>query len=225
VTPAIDTKSGATPTGPAASVTGGKPETGSPKPAAALTAKQMYAATGGANVNAGLKFRLIQQVNNRQVDADPQTAFRSGDRLRIAFESNIDGYLYVATEGSTGRWAVLFPDPEINGGRNAIKRGQEYVVPDNLWFEFDNNPGVEKVFVFLSREPLSQLPGFNRPVTATQELPASVVDDLQSSVRSRDLIIQRDRSESGSSLQQATYVVNRDEVGKAVTALIELTHK
>jgi serine/threonine-protein kinase len=196
------------------------------KPAAAMTAKQMFTATGsGGTPNAGLKYRLVQQVNNRQSDADPRTEFRSGDRVKFAFESNIDGYLYVATEGSTGRWTVLFPNPEINGGLNAIKRGQPYMVPNDAWFEFDENPGVEKIFVFLSREPLSVLPGFNKPVTGTVETPAAVVDKLQNSVQSRDLFIQRDRTEAGGIVQQATYVVNRDEVGKAVTAFIQLIHK
>ncbi len=152
------------------------------------------------------------------------TEFRSGDKVRFAFESNIDGHLYVAQLGSSGRWTVLFPNPEINEGRNAIKGFEQYLVPNNGWFGFDETPGIEQVFVFLSREPLAQLPGFNRPVTTLESVRASVVETLQQSIRSRDLVFQKDRSSSPAKPGIVTYVVNRDEVGKAVTASIQLKH-
>ena len=160
------------------------------------------------------------------MDVDTATTFRSGDKLKLAFESNIDGYLYVASQGSSGNWTVLFPSPQINGGRNSIKRAEEYSVPPDGWFMFDATTGTEHLFVFLSREPLNQLPGFGRPVTKAETLTASVVQDLQQSIRSRDLVFEKDKSSAGKpGIQQATYVVNRAEVGKAVTATITLTHQ
>ena len=49
--------------------------------------------------------------------------------MKLAFESNIDGYLYVAQQGTSGNWTVLFPNPDINGGRNTIAPLHEYEVP------------------------------------------------------------------------------------------------
>jgi hypothetical protein len=160
-----------------------------------------------------------------EADVDAGTRFQSGDRVRFAFESNVDGYLYVVQQGSSGRWTVLFPNPRINGGRNVIRRLEPYTVPSDDWFLFDDTPGTEQVFVFLSREALTQLPGFDRPVTRTETLSASVVDELQHSVAPRDLVLEKERAESASGqVSQATYVVNKNELGKSVHASVTLTH-
>ena len=192
-------------------------------PAPAATAKQLFSSTTGAPA-AGLRYRLIQhKPDGTDVDVDTTTPFHSGDKVKLSFESNISGYLYVAMQGSSGNWAVLFPSAQINGGRNQLAPLEEYDVPsDGGWFQFDENVGTENLFVFLSREPLSQLPGFTRPVTKAETLTAAVVKELQQSVRSRDLVFTKDSSSGG---KQATYVVNRAEVGKAVTTTISLIHQ
>jgi len=130
------------------------------------------------------------------------------------------------TEGSSGRWTVLFPSPQINAGKNAVQRYQRYAVPSSSWFVFDQTPGTENIFVFLSKDPMEQLPGFHEPVTKTESVSQSVVDNLRQSVQARDLILEKDaRDAPGSSgTPVATYVVNRDEVGHAVTATIQLVH-
>lgn len=196
-------------------------------PAPPATAKELFASSTGTPA-AGLRYRLIRQLpDGAEVDVDSATTFRSGDKLKLSFESNIAGYLYVAMQGSSGNWAVLFPSAQINGGRNQLAPLEEYAVPsDGGWFQFDDNVGTENLFVFLSREPLSQLPGFTRPVTKAETLTASVVKQLQQSVRSRDLVFTKDSSSGGKpGARQATYVVNRTEVGKAVTTTISLIHQ
>jgi hypothetical protein len=197
-------------------------------PGSPMTAKQIFyneSKGAGAAANAGLRYRLIQQVaDGGESDVDPTKTFKSGDRIRFAFESNIDGYLYVVQQGSSGNWTVLFPNPDINGGRNQIKKFEEYNVPDEAWFSFDDKPGTEQVFVFLSKEVVSVLPGFSRPVTRLESVRAAVVEDLKNSVRSRDLVFERERPAAGAKPSQATFVVNKEEVGKAVSAVIQLVH-
>ena len=183
-----------------------------------------------ALANTGLKYRVLQRLDtDKEEEVSPDTTFHSGDRVRFAFESNIDGYLYVIQQGSTGRWTVLFPSPRTNGGLNAIRRFQEQVVPPDTWFRFDANPGTEKVLVFLSREPVAQLPGFDRPVTKVEMLAQATVDDLAGSVRSRDLVFDTPSSaregNADGQANQSTYVVNGDELGHGVVATIQLTHK
>ena len=181
-----------------------------------------------AGANAGLNYRVTRQTpDGSEMDVDPGVRFKSGDRVRFTFESNIDGYLYVAQLGSSGRWTVLFPNPDINEGRNTVKQFEKYPVPADGWFTFDSNPGTEQVFVFLSREPLDQLPGLERPVNAVATLSPSVVEGLQRSIRSRDLVFQKERtlrSATSPAPGQVTYVVNREAVGTAVSALISLHH-
>ena len=192
-------------------------------PARELGAKEMFVATDG-NVAPGLRFRLIQAgPSDAPMDVDTAKEFQTGDRIRFAFESNINGYLYVAQQGTSGNWTVLFPNPQINGGLNAVKRFQEYEVPNGDWFQFDGAAGTEHVFVFLSREPLAKLPGFDRPVRSFESGSPAMIAELRTSIQSRDLVFAKDAG--GASKTQATYVVNKADVGKAVTASFNLTHK
>jgi hypothetical protein len=181
----------------------------------------------GVPGNPGLSYRLIRRTaEGGEMEVDSTHRFRSGEGLRFIFEPNIAGHLYVAQLGSSGRWTVLFPDPDINGGTNEVKQFERYSVPSEDWFMFDSTPGTEQVFVFLSRAPLEQLPGLNQPTRAGTSVQASLVEDLQSSIRSRDLILQKERTQRlpGGQPGQVTYVVNRDERGSAVSALISLHH-
>jgi hypothetical protein len=57
-----------------------------------------------------------------------------------------------------------------------------------------------------------------------ESVQASVVETLQRSIRSRDLVFERERPGAGAKPGQATFVVNREEVGKAVAASIQLVH-
>ncbi len=198
------------------------------EPARDLGAKALFAKSGATGaVNAGLRYRLTRRSpDGTEGDVESTTTFRSGDRVRFSFDSNIDGFLYVVQQGSSGRWTVLFPGPRINDGKNAIQRGEEYQVPSNDWFLFDATPGSEQVFVFLSRDPMAQLPGFDRPVTKPETILASVVDDLRNRITSRDLIFEKDAAPitDAGARSQATYVVNRTELGQAVSASITLSH-
>ena len=191
-------------------------------PTRELSAKEMFA-SDDATVSPGLRFRMIQAgPGDAPVDVDPSKDFHTGDRIRFAFEPNINGYLYVAQQGTSGNWTVLFPNPQINGGRNTVTRHQEYEVPQGDWFQFDGPAGTERIFVFLSREPMNALPGFERPVKSFEPGSATMIAELRSSIQSRDLIFAKDPS---SAKTQATYVVNKAEVGKAVTASFNLNHK
>ena len=192
-------------------------------PAKELGAKEMFT-SNDASVSPGLRFRMIQAGDaDAPIDVDPAKDFQTGDRIRFAFESNINGYLYVAQQGTSGNWTVLFPNPQINGGRNAVDRFKEYEVPQGDWFRFDGPAGTERVFVFLSREPMNTLPGFDRPVKGFEPGSATMIAELRSSIQPRDLVFHKDAANSKT--PQATYVVNKAEVGKAVTASFNLTHK
>jgi hypothetical protein len=48
--------------------------------------------------------------------------FHSGDRVRLSVESNLDGFLYVIEEGSTGAWDVLFR----SGPHRTWRRGRSH---------------------------------------------------------------------------------------------------
>jgi serine/threonine-protein kinase len=187
-------------------------------------AKAMFASTA-ATVAPGLRFRMILEGPDGQpTDVDPARDFHTGDRIRFAFESNVEGYLYVAQQGTSGNWTVLFPHPDINGGRNQVKRFEEHEVPDDNYFVMSGNPGQEQIFVFLSREPMKTLPGFEQPVRSMERASPTLVATLAQSIQSRDLVLEKDRASAGKG-PQATYIVNKAELGKAVTASFTLNHR
>lgn len=229
------TTAGRNPAAPPAAANPPAAETPAPRNVGAKTlfyGDPELVATGGVP-NAGptgLRYRMTQASSGgNETDVDPASAvFRSGDRVRLSFESNVDGYLYVVQEGSSGRWNVLFPNPDSNGGRNTIRRGAEYVVPPDGWFEFDTTVGTELLFVVLSKEPLTELPGFAKRGAQPERLNASVVESVQNSIRSRDLTFARDerpQTVQGGRIIQANYVVNRAELGKSVAVSLSLNHQ
>jgi hypothetical protein len=189
-------------------------------PAADASAKKLFV---GSPRNAGLRYGIVQlRGDDSEVEVPPDTIFHSGDRVRFAFEPNTDGYLYLVQEGSSGKWNLLFPNPQINGGANAVQRGTRVTIPSQGWFKFEGAAGMEKAFVFLSREPLESLPGFKEPVTKMESVGQSVVEELQRRVKSRDLVFEKD---SSGGRRQSAFVVNRDELGKFVSAAIQLVHQ
>ena len=185
--------------------------------------------TEGAAANVGFNYRILRRdPAGIAIEVDPDTTFRSGDRIRFAFEPNTDGFLYVVQQGSSGRWSVLLPHPQINGGRNAVTRFQMVTIPPAGWFRFDDTPGAERVFVYLSREPVGTLPGFDGPVAATATVDANTLVDLTHSVRPRDLVFEKEEEPSrtpGGAAQAVYYVVNQDDAGRAAWGDFGLSHR
>ncbi len=187
-------------------------------PAASATVSPSHAASGLSNV--GMKYRILRRdASGAPIEVDPDSVFRAGDRIRFVFEPNIDGFLYVTQRGSSGRWSVLLPHPLINGGQNAVTRFQEVSIPSEGWFRFDDNPGSERVFIYLSRQPIAALPWGGGPVVSAQTIDQPTVVALEKTVRSRDLVFEKE----GAPGAQAAYVVNQDAVGgDAVAWTLEL---
>ena len=190
-----------------------------------LSAKDMFvSANTAATVTPGIRFRMmLEGPNGQAIDVDPARDFHTGERIKFAFESNIDGYLYVAQQGTSGNWTVLYPHPDINDGLNKVKRFEDNEIPNDNWFKLEGTPGEEQLFVFLSRDPLNTLPGFDRPVKAFERSSPALVAQLQGTIASRDLILSKDSSATKG--VQATYVVNKADLGKAVTAKFTINHK
>lgn len=188
-------------------------------------AKAVFAATDGKNV--GLRWKVIQKLESgEEVEVDPAHTFRSRDRVRLAFESNLDGFLYIAMQGSSRRWALMFPNDQINGGSNALSAGTLFQMPDNGWFRFDETPGTEELFVVFSRQRLAEMPGFSRGGRRGENVTAKAVDELKQRLASRDLIFEKDSAQrtAKGTPSQAQYVVNRDELAAAVAVTITLIH-
>ena len=114
----------------------------------------------------GLGYTLFMRgANGRSVRVEPDREFHNGDRVRIALEPNVDGYLYVFHTESDGAPEMIYPDPRLDGGENWIEAHVPMEVPsaeesnENLrWFVFDNNPATERLYIVVTREPLTSVP-------------------------------------------------------------------
>ncbi len=203
----------------------------------------------------GLRYSILKRVGSSDVvEVDPDITFRAGDRIRIRVEANDAAYLYIVHRGSSGVWKPLFPSPEVADGNNLVEPGRSYDIPRGYVFTFDEQPGVEKLFLVLSRTPEKDLenliyklsrgevqqqeaaPEHPRPAPKTKLLMAmnhvNIGDDLVDRLRnaySRDLIIEKvDQSTAGPEEEKENAVYAVAPSGKPdsrVVVDISLNHR
>jgi hypothetical protein len=94
--------------------------------------------------------------------------FRSGDRFRLQFRVNQDGYVYILnrtvtgsslTRGidvvpasKTGGYKLLYPGEKSDN--NHVAPDRPSVVPHGGFFQMDQTPGEEKMIIVVSRSPI-----------------------------------------------------------------------
>ena len=185
----------------------------------------------------GLRYAVLKVNGAESVEVAPSTRFKSGDRIQLKIQTNSDGYLYVIAQGSSGAWQVMFPAKSKNDGSNRVQAGEEHTSN----FRFDSKPGVEKLFVVLSRQPerdldtvIYNLKGGAAPTpAAAQPEPVmlagnlSVNDPLVARMRNsytRDLVLEEVAAPERA--ERAIYVVNKTTgPDSRVVADIKLTHE
>lgn len=74
----------------------------------------------------------------KPVSTNPETPFRVNDHLQMVVEVNQDGYLYMIQDSDL---ALIFPDARINGGQNAVKKGQQIIIPSNCVKKYQDANG------------------------------------------------------------------------------------
>ena len=82
----------------------------------------------------------------------------------------------------------------------------------------------EQLFVVLSRIGLAVLPSFVPPNAAGPAIQQATVQDLQTSLKPRDLVLER-VANTTSPGEAGNFVINNDTGADAVTVSIELTHR
>lgn len=214
-------------------------ETAKPAVKAAVKAaptKSVSNKTGGthtvtASVPLGLRYAVLKRDANGQYnEVDPDTSFRSGDRIRLKVDANTSGYLYVVMQGSSGTWKLLFPNAEVAGGSNLVRKGESRQIPpgDRGQFFFDEQAGNEKLFIVLTRQPEPDLDkliyamgGKPESLIAQASVRDDVVSKLRGQVASRDLVFEKSDSN-----ENAAYVVNPSTASDARLVVdIALKHK
>lgn len=114
----------------------------------------------------GLGLTLFtRDSNGLAVRVDPEHVFRKGDRVRVLLETNTDGYLYIFNQTNDGPVIMIYPDKDLDEAGNYIKAHVPWEIPSGAadeerlrWLVFDENPGNERLFFVLTREPLNGVP-------------------------------------------------------------------
>ena len=102
-----------------------------------------------------MRFVLLKAEESTYVPVNPGQEFKSGDELKLSFESNFEGYIYVVNIEQGGKKCLLFPyTGETN---NKVKLDQSYTLPRSAVWKFDETKGTEVMQVIMSREPIAFL--------------------------------------------------------------------
>jgi hypothetical protein len=117
----------------------------------------------------GLGYTLFTLGDNGEaVRTDPARQFRTGEGIRLALETNTDGYLYIFHTENDGEPSMIFPDARLNGGSNLVKAHVPYEIPSSReateemrWFVFKDPPAAERLYIVLTRQPLAGVPTGN----------------------------------------------------------------
>ena len=113
--------------------------------------------------NIGLGYTVFKKnAAGKPARVNPSHRFRSGDEIRLMIESNITGYLYIFTTENDGPPEMIFPDSRLQDGGNRIQAHVPYEAPsskeedlDFRWFHFNKNAGIERLYLIVTREPMS----------------------------------------------------------------------
>jgi hypothetical protein len=177
----------------------------------------------------GLRYSFLRNAGDEYREVSPDTVFHSGDRIRVAAQSNGEGYLYIVMKGASGTWKVLFPSAEVADGSNRVASGRQTLIPPPPdRFAFDEQAGEERLFIVLSRQPEPSLEKLiyslgsagagpaqaNEPPKHLLTAQLSPVDDalvgrLRNQILARDLVFEKvDDATPGDKKEKAVYVVN-----------------
>ena len=114
----------------------------------------------------GLGYTLfMREPSGRALRVDPTREFRNGDRVRLALEPSVDGYVYIFDSDGSGPPKMIFPDPRLDGGNNWVEAHVPIEIPSSgepeerlRWFEFYGPPGRDRIYIVVTREPLPLVP-------------------------------------------------------------------
>ena len=122
---------------------------------------------------------ILKEEGGGLVPIDPSRSFTKGDQIKVSFQSNFQGFVYIVNVTPGGKKCVLFP---YGAELNSITSGQRYDLPKNGTIEFDEEKGTEVLQVIMARE---RIPHFDLAVKESDgclgESAASAAAELVSS--------------------------------------------
>jgi hypothetical protein len=137
-------------------------------------------------------FRLRDDIN-----------FEKDYRIRLNITSSQGGRLYLLNEGPAGAdqtptFNVLFPSETANNGSALVTASQQIQIPQQSWFQFDEQQGTEKIWLVWAEKNVPEMEaikGFansrDRGIVSSPGLRTAVNEFLKAHSSSRSSV-QRD---------------------------------
>jgi serine/threonine protein kinase len=96
-------------------------------------------------------FRLRDDIN-----------FEKDYRIRLNVSSSQSGRLYLLNEGPVGddqlpTFNVLFPSETANNGSAVLIENQQIQIPEQSWFQFDEQQGTERIWLVWAEKAVPEL--------------------------------------------------------------------
>jgi serine/threonine protein kinase len=111
----------------------------------------------------------VQKFKDNKLFQEPfdlagEINFEANYRIRLNIGSDQPGHLYVLNEGppdaaSELQYVAVFPSPTANNGSEVLASGQKIRIPEQSWLRFDEEQGVEKLWLVFSDQPVPELEG------------------------------------------------------------------
>ncbi len=161
---------------------------------------------------------VLKVADGTLIPVDPSSEFKAGDQIKIQFQSNFEGYIYVVNIAPSGKRRLLVPSPEATD--NAVHSDERYDFPlGGNAIQFDEEKGTEVLQVIMSRGRIAYLDAaLKEPEQYLSDSASSAAAELQggitkkvtpiipdgeggsSKVRSRDIILApgKDKDTTGS---------------------------
>jgi len=160
---------------------------------------------------------VLKTEGSELVPVSPDQEFKQGDQIKIQFESNFAGYIYIINVSPSGSKQILFPTADQTD--NAVKPGQRYDLPGGKEvMQFDAEKGTEVLQVIMAHDRIPYLDSAlkdsegklaDSAKSAAAELEGGIVGAKMttvlpaggtSKVRSRDIILAagKDKDPQGS---------------------------
>ncbi len=113
----------------------------------------------------------VLPIQDGEILRDGRGDPHAGDKFRIMFRSNVEGYIYVIAIDGSGWAQGLFPPPN-NPFANPVTSGQQFILPDESnWFSMDQVRGVETIFFVASLQPRPDIEAIMKEISG-RERPA-----------------------------------------------------
>lgn len=137
------------------------PRAATPRPASRPAARRAEPVT--------FQYRVLKVgPDGMQLEVNPITVFKPGDRIRFGFKASEDGYVHVIRQRAPDRpGQILLPDARINGGLHRLRKGEEFVAPSGCapgtpaWactYPVDIGSAADLYTIVFSRDPAPDFP-------------------------------------------------------------------